>query len=83
MQSVSTKEEIETTSKKAIETLYGNVSDFRINETFAIPEKGTRRGWDVQVNFLLDGDKYTVDIEIQEKNGLITNVRLIDTMTPL
>ena len=83
MQSVSTKEEIEITSKKVIETLYGNVSDFRINETFAIPEKGTRQGWDVQVNFLLDGEKYTVDIEIQEKNGLITNARLIDTMIPL
>lgn len=83
MKSVSTKEEIESVSKNVIETLYGNVSGFRINETFAIPEKGTRRGWDVQVNFLLEGEKYTVDIEIQEKNGLITNARLIDTMTPL
>lgn len=83
MQSVSTTEEIESVSKKVIDTLYGNVSDFRVNETFAIPEKGTRRGWDVQVNFLLEGEKYTVDIEIQEKNGLITNARLIDTMTPL
>ena len=83
MQSVSTKEEIESASKKVIETLYGNVSDFRINETFAIPEKGARRGWDIQVNFLLDGEKYTVDIEIQEKNGLVTNARLIDTMVPL
>ena len=83
MQNVSTTEEIESRSRKVIETLYGDVDDFRVNETFAIPEKGARRGWDVQVNFLLGGEKYTVDIEIQEKNSLVTNARLIDTMTPL
>ena len=83
MKNVSTTEEIESASRKVIETCYGSVSDFRINETFAKPEKGTRLSWDVQVNFLLEGEKYTVDLEIQEKNGLITNARLIDTMTPL
>lgn len=83
MQNVSTPEEIESVSRKVIETSYGNVSDFKINATFAIPEKGERKGWDVQVNFLLDGEKYTVDIEIQENKGLITSTRLIDTMVPL
>jgi len=82
MQNISTPEEIETASRKVIDSLYGAVSDFKINETFAIPEKGDRKGWDVQVNFMLDGEKYTVDIEIQEKNGLITSTRLIDTMIP-
>lgn len=82
MQNVSTPEEIENASRKIIEASYGDVSDFKINETFAIPEKGDRKGWDVQVNFLLSGEKYTVDIEIQEKNGLITSTRLIDTMIP-
>jgi len=83
MQNVSTPEEIEKVSRKVIETSYGMVSDFKINETFAIPEKGDRTGWDVQVNFMLDGEKYTVDIEIQEEKGLITSTRLIDTMIPL
>jgi len=83
MQNVSTPDEIENASRKIIEASYGIVSDFKINETFAIPEKGDRIGWDVQVIFMLDGEKYTVDIEIQEKNGLITSTRLIDTMIPL
>lgn len=80
---VSTAEDIERESKRVINALYGEVSDFRVNETFQIPEKGPREAWDVQVNFMLDGLKYTVDLEIQENNGQVTNARLIDTMTPL
>ncbi len=83
MEQVSTTQEIEAKSKQVISTLYGNVTDFRINETFAMPEKGKRQAWDVQVNFMLKDLKYTVDIEIQEKSGEVTNARLIDTMTPL
>jgi len=83
MVQVSSPEEIEQQSKKVIDTLYGDVADFRVNETFAIPEKGTREGWDVQVNFIKNSLKYTVDLEIQEKDGEVTNARLIDTMTPL
>ena len=83
MQSVSTPEDIERESKRVINALYGDVSSFRINETFQIPEKGPREAWDVQVNFMLDALKYTVDLEIQEKSGQVTNARLIDTMTPL
>ena len=83
MQDVSTSEDIERQSSKAINALYGDVSDFRVNETFQIPEKGPRQAWDVQVNFMLDALKYTVDLEIQEKGGHVTNARLIDTMTPL
>jgi len=83
MQSVSTQEDIDRESKRVINALYGDVSDFRVNETFQIPEKGPRQAWDVQVNFMLDALKYTVDLEIQEKDGHVTSARLIDTMTPL
>lgn len=83
MSQISSPEQIEQQSKKVIDTLYGNVSDFRVNETFAIPEKGEREGWDVQVNFMKNSLKYTVDLEIQEKDGEVTNARLIDTMEPL
>ena len=83
MDNVSSPEDIERESKRVINALYGDVSDFRVNETFQIPEKGTREAWDVQVNFMLNDLKYTVDLEIQEKYGHVTNARLIDTMTPL
>ena len=83
MQSVSTQEDIDRESRRIINALYGDVSDFRVNETFQIPEKGPRVAWDVQVNFMIEGLKYTVDLEIQEKDGHVVNARLIDTMTPL
>ena len=83
MAQVSTTEDIEQRSRQVISTLYGDVTGFRVNETFAVPEKGEREAWDVQVNFMLNDLKYTVDLEIQEKSGAITNARLIDTMTPL
>jgi len=83
MQSVSTQEDIDRESQRVINALYGDVSDFRVNETFQIPEKGPRVSWDVQVNFMIDGLKYTVDLEIQEKDGHVVSARLIDTMTPL
>ncbi len=83
MQDVSTQEDIDRESKRVINALYGDVSDFRVNATFQIPEKGPRVSWDVQVNFMIDGLKYTVDLEIQEKDGHVVSARLIDTMTPL
>jgi len=83
MQSVSKKEDIDRESRRIINALYGDVEDFRVNETFQIPEKGPRVSWDVQVNFMINGLKYTVDLEIQEKDGHVVNARLIDTMTPL
>ena len=83
MQSVSTQEDIDRESRRIINALYGDVSDFRVNETFQIPEKGPREAWDVQVNFMIDGLKYTVDLEIQDTDGHVVNARLIDTMTPL
>ena len=83
MQSVSTQEDIDRESQRVINALYGDVSDLRGNQKFQITEKGTRVSWDVQVNFMIDGLKYTVDLEIQEKDGHVVSARLIDTMTPL
>ena len=84
MAQVTTPEEIEKESKRTIEALYGNsISNFKIREVFALPEFGTRVAWDVQVTFSLEGKKNTVDLEIQEKRGNVTNARLIDTMDPI
>ncbi len=83
MAKVSTPEDVDRESRRVIGALYGEVADFRVNALYPMPEKGPRVAWDVQVNFMLDGLKYTVDLEIQEKDGQVTNARLIDTMTPL
>ncbi len=83
MEQVSTPEEIERVSKRVITALYGEVADFRINETFQVPEKGPRFAWDVKVNFMLNELKYTVDLFIDEKTGEVSHAQLIDTMTPL
>ena len=84
MVQVTTPEEIEKESKRTIEALYGNsISDFKIREVLALPEFGPRVAWDVQVTFSLEGKKNTVDLEIQEKYGNVTNARLIDTMDPI
>ena len=34
-------------------------------------------------NFIIDGLKYTVDLDIEEKSGRVVYAQLIDTMTPL
>ena len=83
MNSVISPDEIFAASKRVIDTLYGDVSDFKINETFQKPEKGPRESWDVQVNFMLDGLKYTVDLDIEERSGRVVYAQLIDKMTPL
>lgn len=83
MVKVSTAEDIARESRRVTGALYGDVSDFRVNVAYPVPEKGPRIAWDIQVNFMLNGLKYTVDMEIQEKDGQVTNARLIDTMTPL
>ncbi|MBM3910671.1 MAG: hypothetical protein FJ356_03375 [Thaumarchaeota archaeon] len=83
MKSVSSREDIERESKRVITSLYGDVSDFQITEVFAVPEKEPRTGWDVQVRFIQNNLKYTVDLEFQEKSGQVVNARLLDTMKPL
>jgi hypothetical protein len=84
MKPVTTMAEIENSAKKAVEALYGtDITDFKIRVVFAFPHEHKRDSWDIQVTFLSRGLQYTVDLIIQEKDGQITNTRLIDTMVPL
>lgn len=84
MASVNTNEDVEKAAKKAAEALYGtDIKDFKVRVVFPFPSEHKRDSWDVQVTFLSSGVQYTVDLMIDEKNGQITNARLIDKMTPL
>jgi hypothetical protein len=84
MNPVHTEKEVETAARKATEVLYGSdVESFRIRTLLPFPNEQNREAWDAQVTFLLRGLQYTVDLLINEKDGQITNARLIDTMTPL
>ena len=84
MASVNTSEDVEKAAKKAAEALYGtDIKDFKVRVIFPFPSEHKRDSWDVQVTFLSNGVQYTVDFMIDEKNGQITNARLIDKMTPL
>jgi len=83
MASVKTSIDIERSAKKAVEALYGaNIQDFKVRVVFPFPSEHKRDSWDVQVTFLVDNIQYTVDLMIEEKNGQVTNARLIDKMTP-
>lgn len=84
MASVNTNEDVEKAAKKAAIALYGtDIKDFKVRVIFPFPSEHKRDSWDVQVTFLSNGVQYTVDLMIDEKNGQITNARLIDKMTPL
>jgi hypothetical protein len=84
MNSVRKATEIDNSAKRAIHALYGtDITDFKTRVVFPFPNERKRDSWDVQVTFLLNGIQYTVDLIIQEKDGQITNARLIDTMTPI
>jgi hypothetical protein len=84
MAPVKTIGEVENVAKKAAEALYGkNIRDFKVRVVFPFPSERKKDSWDVQVTFLLNGVQYTVDLMIEEKDGHITNARLIDKMTPL
>jgi hypothetical protein len=84
MAPVKTIRDVENVAKKAAEALYGNnIRDFKVRVVFPFPSERKKDSWDVQVTFLLNGVQYTVDLMIEEKDGHITNARLIDKMTPL
>ncbi len=84
MNSVNTPEEIEQASKQVINSLYGDdVSDFRVNETFNIKEERFTDRFDVQVNFMQNDLKHTVDLEIEKDTGRVVKALLMDAMTPL
>ena len=92
---VKTRSEVETAARKAIENLYGqDFQNLKVREMLpfisdqsvvggGLPTEDRHDSWDVQVTFLLEGIQYTVDLVVIEKNGLITNARLIDKMTPI
>ncbi len=84
MNAVNTPEEIEQASKQVINSLYGDdVSDFRVNETFNIKEERFTDRFDVQVNFMQNDLKHTVDLEIEKETGRVVKALLMDAMTPL
>ena len=83
MNPVRNEKEVESVAKRATEVLYGsNVENLKVRTLLPYPNEQKREAWDAQVTFLLDGLQYTVDLLINEKDGLITNARLIDTMVP-
>jgi len=84
MNSVNTPEEIEQASKRIINSLYGDdVSDFRVNETFNIKEERFTDRFDIQVNFMQNDLKHTVDLEIEKETGRVVKALLLDAMKPL
>ena len=84
MNSVNTPEEIEQASKRIINSLYGDdVSDFRVNETFNIQEERFTDRFDIQVNFMQNDLKHTVDLEIEKETGRVVKALLLDAMKPL
>lgn len=95
MVSVNTNSDIENIAKKTIESLYGkDFQELRIKTVFPYSEDNIAHSsensyeigadaWDVQVDFLFNGIKYTVDLMIQQNDGQVTYSRLIDKMTPL
>ena len=84
MNPVRNEKEVESVAKRATKVLYGsNVENLKVRTLLPYPNEQNREAWDAQVTFLLDGLQYTVDLLINEKDGQITNARLIDTMVPL
>ena len=84
MSPVRNQKEVEAAAKKTVEALYGaEVRDLKVRVLLPFPNEHQREAWDANVTFLLRGLQYTVDLLINEKDGMVTNARLIDTMTPL
>jgi hypothetical protein len=84
MSPVRNQKEVEAAAKKTVEALYGaEVKDLKVRVLLPFPNEHQREAWDANVTFLLKGLQYTVDLLINEKDGMVTNARLIDTMAPL
>jgi hypothetical protein len=84
MSPVRNQKEVESATKRAVEALYGSeAEDLKIRVLLPFPNEHDRVAWDANVTFILNGLRYTVDLLINEKDGQVTNARLIDTMTPL
>ena len=81
---VKTSRDVEKAAKKTVEALYGTeIQDFKVRVIFPFPNEQKRVSWDVQVTFILNNLRYTVDLIIQQKSGEVTAARLIDTMVPI
>ena len=98
MSTSKTTSNVEEFARKAIDVLYGEdgkeIKDFRIREMLpystgqivaqgGLPTEDKRDAWDVQVTFLQNNVQYTVDLLVQDRDGQITNARLIDKMNPI
>lgn len=84
MSPVRNQKEVEAAAKKTIEALYGpEAADVKVRVLLPFPNEHNREAWDANVTFMLKGLQYTVDLLINEKDGMVTNARLIDTMAPL
>jgi hypothetical protein len=84
MNPVTNQKEVESAVRRGIEALYGSeIKDLKVRILLPFPNEHKRQAWDANVTFLLNDLQYTVDLLINEKDGQITNARLIDTMTPL
>lgn len=84
MAPVKTRKELENAARNVIEALYGrDISDFRVRVLLPFPNEQNQDAWDANVTFLAQGLQYTVDLLINQKDGQVTNARLIDTMVPI
>jgi hypothetical protein len=84
MNAVKNETDVQARAVGAIETLYGkDITDLRLRSLFSLPNEQKREEWDTQTTFMLNNLQYVVDLTIREQDGIITNARLIDVMTPL
>ncbi|HXG07127.1 MAG TPA: hypothetical protein VNI77_07365 [Nitrososphaera sp.] len=83
MNPVKTPKDVEMVARNAVEALYGkDIENFKVRVLLPFPNEHKMEAWDANVTFLSNDLEYTVDLLINEKDGQITNARLIDTMAP-
>jgi len=85
MNPVDTPEDILRETKRIINSLYGDdVSDLTIGETFKIlKDRRYTERFDVQVRFMQNNLKHTVDLEIEKDTCRVLKAIHMDTMKPL
>ena len=84
MNAVKNESDVQTRAIGAIQILYGkDIKDLKIRSLFSLSNEQKREEWDAQMTFMLKNLQYAVDLNIREKEGVITNARLIDVMKPL
>ena len=85
MNPVNTPEDILKETKRIINSLYGDdVSDLTIGETFKIlKDRRYTERFDIQVRFMQNNLKHTVDLEIEKDTCRVLKAIHMDTMEPL